>query len=69
MKLPGGLYQITVDFFDDERPAKPILTQPYVVTDKPTLVQLVAAQLQQFKQAADDAKTNMDIVGKIIGTV
>lgn len=69
VKLPAGQFQVTVDYYDDAAPAKPILSQTYVVIDKPTLVTKVAAQLQQLKQAADDATTNMNIVGKTLGSI
>lgn len=69
VKLPSGQFQVTVNYLDDARPDKPLLTQQYVVIDKPTLLVKVAAQLQQLKQAADDAVTNMNIVGKTLGSI
>lgn len=68
-KLPTGQFQVIVDYYDDDRPAKPILREQYVVVDKPALLVRVATQLQQLKQAADDAVTNMAIVGKTLGII
>lgn len=69
IKLPAGQFQVQVGFYTDAEPDKVILREQYVVVDRPTLVTLVAAQLQQLKAAADDAAQNMNIVGKPLGSI
>jgi len=68
LKLPAGTYQATVDYIADAT-RRVVLTENYVVATKPALLLKVATQLQQLKQAEDDAAVNQDIVGKVLGTI
>lgn len=69
VRLPSGLLQITVEYVRDEEPTKVMLTQVYVVADKPALLAKVNAQLTAMKQAQDDATAQLNVVGKVLGTI
>jgi len=69
VRLPSGLLQITVTYAADTEPTKVILTQVYIVADKPALLAKVTAQLTAMKQAQDDATSQINIIGKVLGTI
>ena len=69
VKLHSGLVQVTVDFFADATPETAILRQAYVVADRSSLNAKVTAQLQALKDAQDEAEQQIDIVGKLLGSI
>jgi hypothetical protein len=69
VRLPSGLLQITVDYFADSEPDHAILSQAYVVADKDALIAKVTAQLTSMKQAQDEATAQLNIIGKLLGSI